>query len=1339
MNKSDGVRGGGLAAMGAMVGHALVARARALGCFAAVLVGGFLALCACASPALAEGASFQFGPMGEEAGQIGIFGSNGMAIDHTSGDIYVSDFYNNRVEQWDQSGNFIRAWGWGVATGANEFQICTTTCLRAQEGLSGAGAVAYPEGMAVDQSSGDVYVVEFGNHRVDKFDSSGKFILMFGGHVNKNGTNVCTAAEAAECQAGTEGTGDGEFSEVYERAYIAVGPSGRVYVGDRARVQVFEPSGAWAENISLSALSSEGKVTALAVNAVGDVYLKDEGVPGVREFEPPLYLESSTKLDEGSEAVESIALDEGGDVFISEDKASYGEPCTCDFKEYSASGQELEVFGGHTLDFMNAGLAVDGALDELLVFGTDAELGNSEYGHRGIWSFPMPPPGPLVEPGSERATPELRGAITLAATVNPEGYPTEITFEYVDEAKFKAGGYAGAAKTTPVSLNESGFSDQPVEVKLPQKSLVPGVTYHWRVAAHNPQGTNAGPDQSFEEIPPAYTEGPWAAHVTGTSTTLWAKIDPLGASTSYRLEYGKGASYEHVLSGNVGEGMEYVQVGYHIQELEPHTTYHYRLVTESEVGVVEGADHLFTTQLLSGALALPDGRAWELVSPPDKGGALIEDIERAQAASDGSGIAYAVSEPMGEGISGHVGENLTAIAGATVISRRSSASATGWSTRDISPKQGLPPEGEAATELLNAAEAFYTYSPDLSSVAVEPRWAFMEPLSKEATELTLYVRNNTDNSWQPLVWPGNVPSEVKWHDSLNNGDWQQMNFEAATPDLSHILFSDWAALTPEAKTEPGAGNEWVRNLYEWSDGALQLVNILPDETTQPGVNFGTNDGLGSPSGASPWAMSSDGRWIVFRYGQLASTTSWYVRDMSAHVTVPLGRPNGHSLLETMSRDGSKIFYIEPESSARSGQALREGELYLFDPATGATTDLTPNHLAGERSAGVQDTLMGISEDGTYVYLVAKGVLANGGVRGQNNLYVLHDQAGQWTTTFVATLSGDDEKDWHSFNGFRQLEAITSRVSPDGRYATFMSDRSLTGYDNRDVLSGEPDEEVYLYDAASAHLVCVSCNPTGGRPIGVHDQRGAALLMDQIRAWSGLEEPRFEQQGHWLAADIEPDWHSTWKVSFYRPRYLSDTGRLFFDSADALVPQDTNGLADVYEYEPAGEGSCGREAPTFSEAANGCVNLISSGQSSTESTFLDASESGRDVFFITAAKLVGADYDNANDVYDAHVCTAEVPCRAEPVAPPACTSGDSCKAAPSPQPEGFGAGPSETFNGTGNVTTAATPVVKATSERGKKRCVRSRTRRRGRCVRKKRRQRRHARRNVTGKAIRRGRR
>ncbi len=1265
----------------------------ALGC---VLVGG-------AGSAWATGGSFLFGPLGREAGQIAVNGSFGMAVDQQSGDIYVSDAENNRIDEFDQSGNFVLAWGWGVIPPSegselvNELQVCTsaTGCGVGRSG-SGAGEFASQNayGVAVDNeagaSHGDVYVVDVGNYRVQEFNTEGKFLSMFGGHVNKDGADVCVAGE--ECQAGTLGMGDGEFDWAFEKAIIAVGPGGDVYVGDKARVQVFGPSGVWKENISLSALSSEGKVTALAVNSVGDVFVKVEGVSGVHGFEPG-GLEMLAKFDEGSEVVESIALSTSGDLFISENKASdsYFEPCTCDFKEYGPSGEELASLGGHTLIGLYAGIVFDEALKELLVYGTDAET--SEYGHQGVWGFPVPPPGPLVESGSEKATPEPRGAATFEALVNPEGDTTEVKFEYVDETDFNVSGYADAASTAPLVLAESGFNDEHVEAHLPEKSLAPGTTYRWRVVAHNSRGTNPGSEQGFQEVSSALIEGPWAASVTATSATLSAKIDPLGTSTTYRLEYGTNSSYGHVFTGTVGEGMGYLTVSYHVQELEANTTYHYRVVTESVVGVVQGGDRTFITQLGGGELALPDGRAWELVSPPSKNGALIESIESVQAASDGSGILYTASNPIGEGIVGHVGDGpAEPAASATVISVRGG---DGWRTRDISAKQTLPPEGVSAESLFGSQEAFKSFTPDLSLGILEPRGGLGHtPQSQEVGEPSLYLRNDTSEAYEPLVTAANVPPGTKWAPASYANVWEEMVFLTATPDLTHILFSDSAALTPDAITlTEQAGGELAHrdNLYEWSGGQLQLVNIVPNSKTmreelKPGAAFGEDIGAfgGYVGGTNPWAMSNDGRWIVFNYGT-ETDRYWYVRDMVGHRTVSFGRPNGKTLFETMSRDGSKLFYLEPEGE----QQRNEGELYVLDPTTGVKTDLTADHLGGERSAQVQHMLMGISEDGSYVYFVAKGVLANGAVNGQDNLYVMHEDGGEWKTTFIAALSSKDKKDWAVANDFFQVKNITSRVAPNGRYVTFMSDRPLTGYDNADAISGQPDEEVYLYDAEEDRLVCASCNPSGARPIGIHDTIITAPLMDQSGAWRSLVEHiivegESSQEESWLAASTVPAWYINFYTAVHRPSYLSDEGRLFFNSSDALVLTDTNGLADVYEYEPPGVGDCTSTSSTFSERSGGCVSLISSGQSSAESTFLDASENGDDVFFLTSSKLVGEDYDTAYDVYDAHVCSTTVACRTVPVSPPSCTSGDSCKAAPSPQPAIFGPAPSATFNGTGNV-------------------------------------------------------
>jgi hypothetical protein len=164
-----------------------------------------------------------------------------------------------------------------------------------------------------------------------------------------------------------------------------------------------------------------------------------------------------------------------------------------------------------------------------------------------------------------------------------------------------------------------------------------------------------------------------------------------------------------------------------------------------------------------------------------------------------------------------------------------------------------------------------------------------------------------------------------------------------------------------------------------------------------------------------------------------------------------------------------------------------------------------------------------------------------------------------------------------------------------------------------------------------------------------------------------------------------------RESRYQSRYLSDSGRLFFNSADPLVPQvsartrpetiggkekEQVGVENVYEFEPNGAGSCSREA--------GCVNLISSGTAQHESVFLDASVNGSDIFFMTTAPLVKADHDQELDVYDARECSEATPCiqAGSPAAPP-CEETATCRPG-SYAPQTFVAPPSSSTSGAGNV-------------------------------------------------------
>ena len=89
------------------------------------------------------------------------------------------------------------------------------------------------------------------------------------------------------------------------------------------------------------------------------------------------------------------------------------------------------------------------------------------------------------------------------------------------------------------------------------------------------------------------------------------------------------------------------------------------------------------------------------------------------------------------------------------------------------------------------------------------------------------------------------------------------------------------------------------------------------------------------------------------------------------------------------------------------------------------------------------------------------------------------------------------------------------------------------------------------------------------------RRACSTRRTQAKA-SACSSTAADWDERWLAGSI-PGWTALAKrtTTRYQSRYLSDAGRLFFNSADALVPLDTNGKEDVYEYEPAGEGSCAR--------------------------------------------------------------------------------------------------------------------------------------------------------------------
>jgi hypothetical protein len=337
------------------------------------------------------------------------------------------------------------------------------------------------------------------------------------------------------------------------------------------------------------------------------------------------------------------------------------------------------------------------------------------------------------------------------------------------------------------------------------------------------------------------------------------------------------------------------------------------------------------------------------------------------------------------------------------------------------------------------------------------------------------------------------------------------------------------------------------------------------------------------------------------------------------------------------------------------------------------TDLTVDTNAGDVDGAGVLGIVDISEDGSYVYFVAEGELAARAVSGQPNLYLEHEGA----ITLVATLSSvGDIDDWSPPNATipSTVGINTVRETPDGKHLAFLSTRSLTGYDNEQATTGECEgyheedgdcPEVFSYDATSGTLVCASCNPSGARPLGP------------------------SSFGNETSGEVARD-------DYTQRNFSEDGSRLFFQSDDALVVHDSNGRQDVYEYE------------------DGHVFSVSDVAGNYDSSFVDASANGDDVFIATTDQLLPQDTDFRADVYDVRV-DGGFPVS---VSPPVCDNADSCKAPVSPQPSVFGTPASATFSGAGNVApvVAVKPAVKP-KIKTKQRCKKNSVRKRGKCVKK----------------------
>jgi hypothetical protein len=1142
---------------------------------------------------------------GEEAGRMA--NPRSVAVDPNTGDLLVADLENARIDEFTVWGEFVKAWGFGVDTGAESLEVCTVAS-GCQAGLSGddPGQLGSPLGIAAD-STGAVYVFDRANTRVTKYSPDGEFLLMFGGNVDKTtGAEVCTAADVEagdECGAGEAGSAPGFFENETVGNFIAVGPTDTLYVGDKGRIQEFNPDGSFKGEIpfagELAVLAGESP-WGLAVDPVSsDIYVS------TNQKEAPIYRISPTGelVDEVEDTIQinsepktfpfvaaGVAVDSEGNLYAVDHDASIGFNGPFEVLKFSPSG-------------------------ECLICGQKfAQQDNKAFGKR------------------------LMGLATSDAC-----------------------GIAGDDLYIPVfgseiaSLLAYGPAPQDVE--------------------------NCPPP----EVPPSITDQ-YAIDVGTGEAEVAARINPhFWNDTTYYLQYGpqacldsgwtSGCSTEPLPPGEVLTSKVVNQsvptAGIELEGLEPDTVYHYRFVAQSSgggpvigIGGTEGSEgtsssfRTFPQPLppeggcpnqvfRTGAAALlPDCRAYEMVSPVDKGGGDITTQKSVLAfpaeldltALDGDSATYSSSATFADAVSSPYSSQY--------IAKRDPTS--GWQTHAISPprEQLFRPAGKA--ELFELDLQFKLFSPDLSQA-----WLMQEadpPLDGCGVPnyINWYRRDNSDDGYEAITTKTPTTKSTLEYFSEVQG---------ASADGTRTIFRANDKLPVDEG--PEAANITGYQLYEHiaaagGCGKTRLVSVLPGGTAST-----------QPSSAGNAAVGTGGaRWIEARQNLVHNAVS---EDGEVVYWTAAGEGPGQLYVRTGGTTTSKV---SAGTGARFWWAAKDGSFAYYSEGEKLLRYTLASKTSSQVALGVIG-LIGASEDGQRAYFVSNKSIGGEGAAGQPNLYVFDEG----TVAFIGTLSASDVVA-NSPVSVSNLSPVRrgAQVSEDGRFIAFTSTASLTGAENVDVASGQPDTEAFLYEADSDSLRCVSCSFTGASPSG-----------RIVEAVTGAKTN--------FAAQIPP-----WKNQFHRPRVISaDGSRVFFESLERLVPRDQNKAQDVYMWTRADDQAACEAigAELYNPAAGGCIGLIGSGTGSGDASFVDSTPDASNVFFKTPESLVPQD-PNRIDLYDARAGGGFPP----PPAPPQCPSAADC---PTPVPAPTG-GP-DSRSGPGNPDFSSCQALEAKSQKARSKAAR----------------------------------
>lgn len=1184
------------------------------------------------------------GSLGEQFAQVvapgnGIVsGIGGLAVNVAGngpgvvpGDIYVVDKGNNRVQQLrrtpDGEGRrFVRAFGLDV--GGSGVNVCTVAATCQAGTASGvAGAMNEPIAVAVDQATGNLYVSDNVNHRIDVFRADGFFEGAFGWKVDATvpleQLQFCTALTG--CQAGSVGGGAGQFGER----------------GDTTELNHI------GEQRSIGGLA----VAPVGAPDAGNVVVADSANNRVDEF-------AVTLNGSGEVNAASFARGIGWGV---DTGAKVAQTCT------TASTCQEGVPGGGLGQFTTRGLtrvAVDatGAIYAINRpnenFGCDPFTFVCHVQKRspaGTWAEFSP--GELKREGgvfgsaaSEIVVDPATGDVYVA---RPKEFGAVHQYQVLrfDQIGNLLEIYPSSAETTPVQERTLyGLAFDPASGNIYLSSTTGGQRIYLL--------TEPPP------IAPTVVTGAASAGANTTLMNLAGTVNPEGFKVfACRFEYGTTTGYgasTPCVPSELGEGTAPVAVSAETEPLEPATTYHYRLVAENGGPVGMGQDQTFTTspapidscpnasrRAEQGivALVLPGCMALEMVSPPQKAG---QPARAPEVSADGSRAKFISLAALGKDPPGLINGF-----GATYVATRT---ASGWETESTVPAHGIYRNW--------ASENAPSFTPDLS------RWLGVGTTREQlGLGIGQAFEGGLGGLYEPLG-PLLVPFESTDFNRLIPG----IALQGASADHSHLYFkfgltAEGSSYFPGDPNLAGVGVE-PSNVYLTQrsgpngQAALELLGRDRDGKVWGGNCGARLGGIGDENGErNQGAISDDGTrtYLSARASQPASgpclassklrilerteteggakIIPLFTSECSRPPAEPCGTADGDDLYQGASADGSKVYFItnrQLTNSDRDGSSaectpssgIAGCDLYLYDRSRPAGERLVQVSAGEELGAGVHEAgreakvfngVTGISGDGSHAYFVAAGILTNqpnpagaSAQPGKPNLYLW--DAGSEATSFIGTLRTSDQivtwgggGTWR--NGAYPVPAMGKNgageeVGGDGHILLFKSNAELTVAD-----ADGSQRDLYRYDggAEPPSLQCLSCRPGGpdSAPFDVNfsipsGPSGTDYAEEYRWASEDGKTTVFRTPEALVAGDVnEEDDFYLWRkgeiarlpgrpfVGFGGGPFLSHDGsEIAYATPTALLPQDGDVAADVYVARVDG-GFPNPPALPGCEPGNGC--------------------------------------------------------------------------------------------------------------------------------------------------------